>query len=247
MECVYCHKKFTNKSILTRHQKQAKFCLRLQKSPRCIYCQEVFRNEEDYEAHQSSYCAHRIDLPDVLKEKDKTILKLEQKITELEGRLENIAVKASQRPTNVTNYNFLQPVTKERLDQCSSQLTIDHILKGPAGYAEFALEHSLKDSVVCVDYSRRKVKFRNEDGNIVTDPEMTSLGKKFFQSIKDKNRELINEYGRKLNINLAEYDMQLIEDLLNFKSSVDRGSDGEQSEFKHDFVKEVCSQTIKEE
>jgi hypothetical protein len=67
-------------------------------------------------------------------------------------------------------------------------------LKGPEGYAQFALEHPLKDSVICTDFARRKVEYK-EDGSIKTDPEMSVLSSKFFKSIKDRNRELLKKYG----------------------------------------------------
>ena len=30
--------------------------------------------------------------------------------------------------------------------------------------------YPLKDMMICVDYSRRKVKFKDKDGNSITDP-----------------------------------------------------------------------------
>ena len=82
-------------------------------------------------------------------------------------KLENIAIKAVSRPTTKnTQINYiqqLQPVTEELVSNVSN-LTIDHIIKGPEGYAEFALEYPLKDRLLCSDYYRRKVKFKDKDG-----------------------------------------------------------------------------------
>jgi hypothetical protein len=109
----------------------------------------------------------------------------EKKIKELQDKLENIAVKAVSRPTttNKTQINNfiqqLQPVTEDKLKESVSNLTIK---KGPEGYAQYALEYPLKDKIICVDYSRRKVKFKDKDGNVITDPEMTGLTTKFFNS-----------------------------------------------------------------
>ena len=74
----------------------------------------------------------------------------------------------------------MQPVTDEILYDNVQHLTIDHIKKGAEGYAEYALEYPLKDKLLCSDFSRRKVKFKDKDGNIITDPEMTNLARKFF-------------------------------------------------------------------
>jgi hypothetical protein len=76
-------------------------------------------------------------------------------------------------------------VTEEHFIDNVQHLTIDHSKKGPEGYAEFALEYPLKDRLLCSDYSRRKLKFKDKDGNLITDPEMTTLAKKFFNSIKN--------------------------------------------------------------
>jgi hypothetical protein len=74
----------------------------------------------------------------------------------------------------------MEPITQEHLINHIPQLTIEHIKKGASGYAEYALEG-------CVDYSRRKIKFKDIEGNIITDPEMTKLAPMFFDSIKDKS------------------------------------------------------------
>jgi len=173
-------------------------------------------------------------------------------IRELEGKLENIALKAVSRSTTTKNTQInnyiqnLQPVTDEYLRDNARHLSIDHILKGPEGYAEYALEYPLKDRLICVDYSRRKVKFKNKDGNIITDPEMNNLATKFFNSIKDKNKELILEYGEQLKENFGD-EVDTIVKIFDYKSAVDRGSGGNKTEFHHDFVKQMCSKTIKED
>ena len=74
------------------------------------------------------------------------------------------------------------------------------------------------------------------------DPEMSTLATKFFQSIKDKNKDLIIEYGTKLNEHLGEH----LQDLIDIKSGVDNGADGLKTEFYHDFVKNICDKTIVE-
>jgi predicted KAP-like P-loop ATPase len=139
----------------------------------------------------------------------------------------------------------MKPVIDDELKDNAQNLTIDHILKGPEGYAQYALEYPLKDRVCCVDYSRRKVKFKDPNGNVITDPEMSTLATKFFQSIKDKNNDLIIEYGTKLNEHLGDRLGDLIE-ILDIKSGVDNGADGSKTEFYHDFVKNICGKTIME-
>ena len=152
--------------------------------------------------------------------------------------------------TNKTQINTyiqnMEPVTKEHLVNNVKHLTIDHIKKGVEGYAEYALEYPLKDRVVCSDYSRRKVKFKDSDGNIITDPEMTTLAKKFFQSIHEKNNELIRESANELKDRFGDDNvMETIVKLFDYKEAVNKARGGEKSEFHHDFVREVCNKTLK--
>jgi len=186
----------------------------------------------------------------ILSEKNTYILKLEQAIRELQDKLGNIALKAVSRSTTtkntqITNYiQNLQPVTDKHLKDNVQHLSINHILRGPEGYAEYALEYPLKDRLICVDYARRKVKFKDHDGNVITDPEMTNLATKFFNSIKDKNKELILEYGEQLKENFGD-EIDTIVKIFDYKSAVENGSVGNKTDFHHDFVKQMCSKTIK--
>lgn len=122
---------------------------------------------------------------------------LKSQISKLQDKLENIALQAVKRPTttNKTQINNfiqnMQPITADQLIEYTPQLTIEDVQKGASGYAEYVLEYPLKDRVVCVDYARRKIKFKNRDGNLVTDPEMAKLAPMFFESIKAKSNELI--------------------------------------------------------
>ena len=139
----------------------------------------------------------------------------------------------------------MQPITDEHLQDNLQYFSIEHILKGAEGYAQYALEYPFKDRVLCVDYARRKIKFKNLDG-IVLDPEMGGLSKKFFSVIKDKNKELIMTYGEERKDNFGEA-LDTIVKLLDYKVAVDQGSEGRNSsDFHHDFVKQICNKTIKE-
>ena len=52
--------------------------------------------------------------------------------------------------------------------------------------------------IVCTDFQRRNCKYKDENGNIVFDPEMTKITKRLFSAIKERNEELINEYSTEL-------------------------------------------------
>jgi hypothetical protein len=276
MECDHCKNKFKTQSSLNYHKNNAKYCLQKRNQVNidlvCKDCKKTFSSKHWFNQHKNK-C--RVNIEQIKNSYDKIVQennqlktinnmlesqiteqtdRYEKQIKELQDKLENIAVKAVSRPTHATsnktqinNYiQQLQPVTEEKLKESVSNLTIDHIKKGPEGYAQYALDYPLKDKMVCVDYSRRKIKFKDKDGNVITDPEMTGLASKFFNSIKDKNKELICLYATELKDKLGDDIMDTMVKIFDYKMAVDRGSEGEKTEFHHDFVKQMCSQTMKE-
>jgi predicted transcriptional regulator len=263
MECKYCHNKFTTKSSLNKHVKYAKYCISkrnigISTSFECHGCTKKYTSKYALNIHTES-CTNIIiqnyegKLKELTEQLQNQKEKYEKRIDVLQDKLENIAIKAVSRPTTrntqINNYiQQLKHVTDEHLIDSVSNLTIDHIIKGPEGYAEYALEYPLKDRMLCSDYSRRKVKFKDKDGKVVTDPEMNTLALKFFESIKDKNRELIRRYANEAKEKLGDDNvMDTVVKLFDYKSAVEKGSDGgDKSEFHHDFVRQMCSQTIKE-
>jgi hypothetical protein len=275
MECEYCKNPFKTSSSLNYHKTHAKYCLKKQNKinveMKCEYCQKSLSSKHWLTLHQNK-CTYNIDnikklnkflldenrelkiINDMLEsQQNEQIVRYEQQIKELQDRLENVAIKAVQRPTtrntHINNYiHNMKPLTQEHLIGSVPNLTIDHIIKGPEGYAEYALEYPLKDRMVCSDYSRRKVKFKDKDGKVITDPEMSTLAVKFFESIKEKNKELIRKYANEAKEKLGDDNvMDTVVKLFDYKADVEKGSDGDQkTDFHHDFVRQMCSHTIKE-
>jgi hypothetical protein len=273
MKCEHCNNTFKNNSILRHHQKTAKYCLSIQKKKgvsvsslyNCQYCNRSMSQKIDLDRHYLS-CKKKTEygirneyeekvsiLTEKLTEKDEIINELKLHIEKLQDKLENIAIHAVKRSTvtnNVSNKtqinNIIQkmePVTQKHLIDHTPNLTIEHVQKGASGYAEYALEYPLKDRVVCVDYARRKIKFKDQEGNVITDPEMAKLAPMFFENIKKKSSELV--YG----LNNQEMDSSMFEQvakLFNTNADVKNCSEGIKSEFFHDFVKHVCSGSVVE-
>jgi len=241
----------------------------------CKVCEKTFTLQDSFNKHIFICYNHPgiVKLQKINKEYIDTISTLENKlciykkensilyeqltekethIMDLEKKLENIALKAVSRPiNNKTQINTyiqnMQPVTTAHLTSNAQHLTIEHIKKGVEGYAEYALEYPLKDRLICSDYSRRKVKFKDKDGNVITDPEMKTLAKKFFNSIKEKNKELICKSANELQERLGDENvMDTVVKLFDYKEEVNRCCDGGTTDFHYDFVRQVCSQSLKE-
>jgi hypothetical protein len=241
-KCESCTKIFSTKTNLNRHQQT------------CKVGYVISDNLNIITTLKNSLYEYKIKLQEkdeTISQKDETISQKDDQIRDLQNKLENIAISAVSRPTTsnktqINNYiQQMKPVTDEYMEDNVKHLTIDHIMKGAEGYAQYALEYPLKDRLICVDYARRKVKFKNNEGELITDPEMSNLATKFFNSIKDKNKELIIECGKKLKENFGD-ELDTIVKIFDYKTGVERSSDGEKSEFHHDFVRQVCSRTIKE-
>ena len=203
--------------------------------------------------------------------------KYEAKITELQDKIFDILKTNATKPTiinqnnnqriNTINntINNLIPITDDHLVEQSQYLTLDHIKDGANGYVKFALDYPLKDRMVCVDYSRRKIKYKDSEGNLVDDPDMAKLSQKFFKTIDTSNTEIINSYLRDLQQKLLtlntttsndmdeaeskDFEMQsnaIINDLCKltkYRKEVKEASVGKKPDIYFEFVKDICGKT----
>ena len=258
--CKYCETEFTNKYNLQKHLKTAKYCLKLRGEVvlnfKCNDCNKSFSRKHHLVDHMK-ICQKKDsniiikNLTEQLKEKNIIIQEQKETISKLQDKLENIAIKAVQRPTttnmNKTQINnFIQkmePISSEHMLEQAQNLTLEHIQKGASGYAEYALEYPLKERIACVDYSRRKMKFKDKDGNLITDPEMVKLAPMFFNSIKEKSSEIVYSQN---DPNMDSVMFEAVAKLFNMNADVKNGADGIKSEFYHDFIKHVCSGSVVE-
>ena len=130
--------------------------------------------------------------------------KLEKQNKDLTDRIQSMAEKAIAKPStlnqNTTNQiiNNMMPITDAHLQEHVQNLNPVHVQNGASGYAKYALEFPLKDMIVCTDFQRRSCKYKDENGNAVSDPKMTKITKRLFTAIKERNEELINEYSAEL-------------------------------------------------
>ena len=196
-----------------------------------------------------------------LTDQDKQLTDQEKRIVELEACLriykemnerdhQNI-VDLAERPTNATttttnNFNC-PPLTQEHFEENAQFLSLDHIKRGFQGYAQYALDYPLKGRAKCTDYSRRKLKYKNEDGEIVIDPEMKQVRTRLFNALRSRNQELTSEYVAELRqkADSGEWDRTDVQDLMleaiNMNGEVLELGRGNNSESSSEFVKWVCT------
>ena len=284
MICEYCKKNFANKSNLTVHQKTTKYCLKIQSELsnkivdieefNCKFCSKNFTTKTNLKMHEKT-CTKKQEA-NLLEEKDKIIEKqkilLEEKDKLIEKLMTMIQPVTVNNNTNTTTSNTqkinniinnLTPITDEHMSEQSKYLNIDYIKKGVIGYVDYALEYPFKDKIVCVDFARKKIKYKNSDGDIVDDPDMVKLSQKFFKAIENVNTEILNSYITELQNELhtlnfsSSNDMDEVEtkvfdtdsnnilnkalDAVKYRNEVRKVADGNKPELYYDFVKNICS------
>lgn len=207
MNCEFCKSSFSSTRALNHHKKTAKYCLdkRLHHQIKyvCTSCDKTVSTKYRLNTHRETCIPYREKLIETKYEQQvsnlhQQISQKDKQIEQLHDKLENIAIEAVQKSTTTVNKtqinNIIQkmePVTTTHLIDHVPNLTLEHVQRGVSGYAEYELEYPSKDRVVCLDYARRKIKFKDNDGNVITDPEMVKLAPMFFESIKNESSELV--------------------------------------------------------
>ena len=209
--------------------------------------------EKDVEMQQA-LAEKDAEMKKILIEKDRELeasrqdrVKLEQKIEKYESQMFEMArqPKTTQNVSSKVVVNF-PPMTQQHLEDNAQHLSIDHIKRGMKGYAQYALEYPLKGMVTCTDYARRKIKYNDENGDVLVDPEMKQLRKKLFSAIRGRNQSLVNEHVQELQARASsgEWDRLHIQDLMqeviDINRSVGSAAMGDSTDEVAIFIKEIC-------
>jgi len=289
-KCDTCLKIFKTKYILNNHKKNTKYCLKLQNKNNdtyeCKLCNKYFSSKYNLDIHTRTCYNYNLKIHEeyelkLQKQEEEYELKLQKqeekyelKIKDLQNQIKELATLAIKKPTHThtqNNQRYSQiinnPITEQHLKEQAEYLTIDHVLNGTNGYVQYALDYPFKDRIFCSDYSRRKIKYIDEDGNLVEDPEMIILSQKLFKAINDKNTYLINEYIKELqvkyNLLIMEPNNDMDEDesleycnqlsmitnelfkLKGQKKEIVEISNGNKNDTYFEFTKNICAKTLK--
>ena len=140
-------------------------------------------------------------------------------------------------------------MSQEHIEDNVQYLNMEHIKNGFKGYARYALDYPLKDRVKCTDYSRRKIKYTDEEGSVIVDPHMARLSVKLFSAIKDRNYDLRREYMKELR-DIYKSDgcdrsevTKMILNLIEQCDEVEKISNGIHSDYITEFIKIICSES----
>jgi hypothetical protein len=236
--CSDCNKSFVSKYSFIRHTKS------------CQLKREEENKDEKIEKLEKEVIFQK---EEIIKQKE-TIENLREQLRESKeknDKLENHLMKLSERPTrtthNTTNNNQrynqiiqnLSPITQETLDELPSKLEDRHISQGPHGYVLFVQEN-FENKLVCTDIARKKLTFKDEKNNIITDINGKQITYKIFNSIRELREKLVEIKKSKAKTDLEKTQAVLyygVEDaaigkFLNMQ---------EESVFSNKFISELSS------
>ena len=198
--CTFCDSILSSQANLLKHQKRAKFCLEIQgKKATKIFtcaCGKNYTHIDSFNRHKKD--CQQSSTPNIYKD--------------ILNKLEQVLQKSIDKPTtNVVNNVALQnlePLTDEDIREHLNQLSLDFIQEGGKGFADFANSYPFKNRIICTDKARKKLKYKNEAGEIINDSHGVKLAQRFFQTIASRNEEIINNEYR----SLQEQVQQIAED-----------------------------------
>lgn len=258
MECAFCKNTFSSKTNLNNHHKRANYCLKLrgitqiEDEHKCEACNKVFSRKYELDRHLN-VCKKN----NVLKDLNNKIKQLEEKNTRLEERClslteqlnkvqksyDKLSTTAVKRPTtstkNIQINNYIQKMDPLRIDDIKESvpmLTLDHHVKGAEGYAEFALEFPFKDKIVCLDVNRNKIKYKNDDGDVIEDVGFQKMMTKLCEALKDRSFNLCQEHYERLSQQFTEKEMEEY-NCMETAMAITRYANGRENDFCNKVIK----------
>ena len=134
--------------------------------------------------------------PDMMKEINRnstSISELTSKPGIFNTAMAEMTGKNSAKELLIETSDYYLAITEKWLIENAKFLTIDHILRGPEGYADYALSYPLNDRLIEEEYLNPTfLKYRDSSGNIITDYGGKMLTKMLFESVRERTCELIN-------------------------------------------------------
>jgi len=208
LSCQYCNKIFGTKGSLKTHQLKTKYCLKLQNVCAatiysCTSCSKTFTIKSSYDRHLMRHIKdpNTIKLKNEIEElkikhSDETLKNALEQVKFLQDHILQLSMKAVSTPKNTyntVNIENFTAMTHEHLDDNSKNLTIDHINKGPRGYAEYMINYPCKDSLIVTDIARMIFKYKDENNKLCVDIAARNLINKISKSLDQQNRALIRK------------------------------------------------------
>lgn len=196
MNCEFCKNNFKSVSSLNKHQKTAKYCLKIQHKINNIELKKSY--EKKIEEITSSYEKRIALLEGNMKAQEESY---EKKIRDLQDRIQELAMASIKRPTNTTNttnttnnvlnmtpFNIEDKSIKDKID---TLYNLDYLKRGQKGVAEFTKDNILLDDegklmYICCDPSRLVFRYKDEKGEVRRDVKANRLSTEITPKILKK-------------------------------------------------------------
>jgi glycerophosphoryl diester phosphodiesterase len=250
-KCEYCDKILSTKQMLENHKN---ICI-IKKDKEIEALKEKLESKDKELKEQFQSKDNKIEiLKKELKEKDKLNIKLklqnenyEKQIEKQEeqnkvllNKLENLASKAIDKPTsivsNTTTNNNLNIATSMDFDNIEhiknlidNYLTINHIVDGQKGIANFVRETMLIDDngipkYICTDPSRNIFKYKDTNGEIKKDVEAKKLTGSLVKGGIRKQTAIIGNDWLESEENSNDY-LNKLELMMEFQQNIHKLAD----------------------
>jgi hypothetical protein len=236
MECEFCKKILNSKSALNVHQKNTKYCLKLQgnsqKGQFVCECGKDFHNKHHLISHQD-VC--RIVNTVYVQELRNRVNTAEQEniilssklsdafntIKDLQDRIEKITLQAINRPTHQTKNKQIINLAPFDLTQDKAKIifankyTPEYFLQGMKGLARFVSDHIVKTDTgesiyACYDRSRDVFKYKNESGEYINDIKAVRLVEIIHPAAAEHSRSMNDKFHEEYMSALSQYDEENI-------------------------------------
>ena len=185
--CTLCDRIFHSKYECDRHEKTCKKSKLVDFLKKQVEYQKKQVDDQKIEIKDQKIkiADQKIEIAE-LRIKNKMLQDLQDNYKELSiTAIKSTNTKTSTKNIQINNYiKNMSPLLENDIKSNVPMLTLEHHVMGAEGYAQYALEFPFKDKIVCVDVSRNKIKYKNEEGDIIEDVGFKKDDDKVVFSIK---------------------------------------------------------------
>ena len=253
--CEYCNKEFVSKHVTLKHLSTCKEYIKIQNQKENFKLKEELESlkketeskiellrKENYELKREKYY-FEIKYNHYKEQVDKRI----EEVNSLQNRIERLATKSIEKPT-ISNTNNNTSTIVNNLNTFHTQEYINnkiedtfndkYIHDGPKSLAQYVTDHIITVNgeliYICSDYARKNFKYKDKDGNEITDPSAVKLISMIKDKLYDKTSYLYSwaegeldclKLQERRNKSENKSDIILSKDLMLVKDMMDKALD----------------------